>query len=167
MKTLFKTSIIVIAAAALLTLMAGAAMAAQPDMVLEQPDLGINGTVDQLEKPAPALIDELEPLNPQPGGEGQDTPGDDGQDTPGDDEDTPGDGGQDTPGMDSGDSGQDTPGTNDGGDNEKPPASDSSGKTSTGKLPNTGTSLALLAAFAMVIAVMAYVVRRVAGKRVR
>ncbi len=161
MKTLTRTSMVVIAAAGLLALMAGAAMAAQPDMVMEQQGWNDGGVVDQFSEIDDRVIDEVKPLTQQPGDSGPDTPGDDGgQDTPGDD------GGQDTPGMDGGDDGgQDTPGM-DGGDSGTPPVNDDSGgETSTSELPNTGTSLTLLVALALVIATIAFVVRRAAGKR--
>ena len=154
MKTLTRTSIVVIAAAGLLALMAGAAMAAQPDMVMEQQGWNDGGMVDQFSEIDDRVIDEVKPLTQQPGDSGPDTPGDDG--------------GQDTPGMDGGDDGgQDTPGM-DGGDSGTPPVNDDSGgTTSTSELPNTGTSLTLLVALALVIATIAFVVRRAASTGMR
>jgi len=178
------TGLTVAAVTVLVLLMAGNALAAPPEVhgadsmvpsgVLENANIG-----EQVMIFNPDLIDEIEPIIPafpeNPGDTPGDTPGDNPGDTPGD---TPGDNPGDTPGDNPGDNGGDTPGLDDGGDNggetpQTPPSTNDSGSsshtttTTTSKLPNTGTSLGILAAIALVAAGAAYVARRAAGKRVR
>lgn len=106
------------------------------------------------------------PDNPDnPDDNPEDNPGDNPEDNPGDNPDNPGDDG-DNPGIDDGGQNDDTPDDtttvpDDG--YEQPTTS----KGSSGKLPNTGTQLALLAGAALLIGGVAYVARRAAGKRVR
>jgi LPXTG-motif cell wall-anchored protein len=166
------TGLTVAAVTVLVLLMAGNALAAPPEVhgadsmvpsgVLENANIG-----EQVMIFNPDLIDEIEPIIPA----FPENPGD----TPGD---TPGDNPGDTPGDNPGDNGGDTPGLDDGGDNggetpQTPPSTNDSGSsshtttTTTSKLPNTGTSLGILAAIALVAAGAAYVARRAAGKRVR
>lgn len=166
MKTLTRTSILIVAVAGLLALMAGTAVAAPAEMVDQ--DWQHEGLVDQMPQLNEEIIQQAYPLIPQPGDDdgGADDGGadDGGADDGGDDDD-----GADTPGIDEGgdDGGQDTPGIDDGDDDTVTPPADSSNSTSTGKLPNTGTSMALLVAFALAVAGVAYVARRAASKRVR
>lgn len=174
MKTLTRTSIMLIVVAGFVALMAGTAIAAPAEM-LDQ-DWQHEALVDQITQLDEGIFEHAVPMIPQPGDEGVDDGGadDGGADDGGTDDGGADDGGADTPGIDEGgdDGGQDTPATDgDGDDTVTPPADNSDSgnqaSTSTGKLPNTGTSLTLLVAFALVIAGAAYVARRAASKRVR
>lgn len=185
MKTLIKTSIIVLALIGLMALAAGTAAASpqmdmpwdheqviDPSMLARLQDMNLEPDEDFVVPPEEQVIpdgggDECVGCDEEDVDDGDDEGIDDGQDEgvdDGQDEQVPDDGDDDgvvdeeeTPPLDGGDSGKTD-------EEQKPPAT----STSSGKqLPNTGTQLAVIGGIGLLIALTAFGTRMVLKKRMR
>lgn len=168
MKALFKTSMIVVAAAGIMALAAGTALAKpansniyqpgqntmkiDPQAVVSMQELAANGQLVPVDDADENVVppDEQCASCPAPGDDSNipDNPGDENLD-----------GGQDQPG---------TPGNLDTPDTPQQPATTQTVETpkvTETKLPNTGTQLVLLAGLGLTLAAVALGVRRFAVKR--
>ncbi|MHB0867168.1 MAG: LPXTG cell wall anchor domain-containing protein [Thermoleophilia bacterium] len=179
MKAFFKTSMIVMAAAGILALSAGTALAGPGGIYLPDQNTQINPEVVAA---IHSLVQngQLQPIDPDPavdgGGEDDvvspDSPGEDSLIPPegGDIECLPG-----TPGCDDGNDQPGEPGNPGELDNPEtppattgqPPVTTETPRVPSSKLPNTGTQLVILAGLGLTVAMAALMVRRFAMRRTR